>query len=180
MSSHLLRALGLTLAALLLAGCSEYNDLEQAEYDRSYAATKEVLTKYFTVRESDFVEGHMIAYSRIGTAFMDQQRYKIDAWIDRNEEGFFVPRIQALQQVNTAVVLAGKNSRGQQATHWTNAGLDHNLEADLTNEIMDLLAGHTSHAEPGYFMLDTQLLERQKKIDEARQLHREREQGQAP
>ena len=97
----------------LMAGCSFYDQTEQAEYDKVFAATETVLSKYYRTRSSDFVEGHIIAYSRVSEMQGEQARIKIDASIRRDVEGFFHPHLVCVNQMNVAVATAGHNTRGR-------------------------------------------------------------------
>ena len=157
------------LALAVLGGCSFYNEEELVEYVRVHEATRAVISRAFHVRESQFVEGHLIAYSRISNQFGEMQRYKVDAWVDRDTEGFFVPRVQVLEQYDMRVVNPGKNSRAQPAPAWRSTAHSSKLEAQLTNAILDALGGHQSPSVSAeYFNSDLELIERQRKIDEAR------------
>lgn len=164
------------LAVTVLGGCSFYNETEQAEYDRVWAATSEVLGKYFNVKESQFIEGHLIAYSKISNQFGEQQRYKVDAWLDRDNEGFFHPRLQVLNQMNMSIVHPGKSSRAQVNQKWRSAGFNRKLETQLLNEIHERI-GYASGMNADWFNTDLELIERQRKIDQARAAHRAREEG---
>lgn len=166
----------LLLASITLGGCSFYNEEELAEYERVHAASRAVLARAFDVRDSQFVEGHMIAYSRISNQFGEMQRFKVDTWVDRDTEGFFVPRVQVLEQINVAIVDPGKNSRGQDGPAWRSVGHNHKLETQIQNAILDEISGHTAHVDADWFNTDLELIERQRKIDQARAEYQAREQ----
>lgn len=161
--------------ALLASGCQDYADEEQAEYDRTYAALSEVMARHFDVRESEAVENHIIARSRVGNQFGEQQRIVVEGWVEKDTHGFFVPRIQALDEMNMAVVNPGANPRGQQGQQWRAVSFNRTLEAELVNEVYEVLHGHPNSWSPDWYIADTELIDRQRRIEEARAQYRARE-----
>lgn len=150
---HALSCLAVVLTLPLLGcggdmGLRDDHHNEAAEYREVAAATRAVLTKHFgrVHVERHTADGGLFVASKISTDGLTQYRLKVTARVVRTEDDHLAPEVRVLQQVDMAVVEPDKRSMAQPQHRWRAIGFQHDMEAQLINEIYEQLGHKTFDA----------------------------------
>ncbi len=144
-----MRTLSISLFALFaLSGCATdwcnepANHYDPAaSYGETYRAVHAVLCRHFQVHTSRHTpnDADMFAVSKITHDGINQFRFKVTARVVEDEDDLFSPEIRVLEQVDMSMSNAGVRSVAQSDHDWRTTGFNHSMEAQLLNEVQELL-----------------------------------------
>ncbi|MBI2195321.1 MAG: tetratricopeptide repeat protein [Planctomycetes bacterium] len=140
--NHRVAALLSILPFLFLAGCDtlslsrqgkETEKQKAVQYDQAWAASQEVLKKYFTVKKTDYATGQVVAVTLPSSVTFPKTRQKVVAEIADHGEGWYEVEVRVMNQIETST--ADPFSQQQSHYDWKTIDFDEGLETQLVDEI---------------------------------------------
>jgi hypothetical protein len=138
--------LTISLWSIALSGCAsdpsgglgDGDPPYEREYAEVYQATRRVLERHFgRIQTSYHTAGKKDLYvlGRIHSDGISQYRMKVTARVVMDEDDHFVPEVRVEMMVDTSDPIPDKRSVAQPNHRWTQVGFQHDMEAQLLNEI---------------------------------------------